>query len=275
MTRLNGVQYTRCSPASRGSRIGVDCADTLDGGPLLAAMSPLRCVHAGSRRPTLSVRDLRRGAVMPAERVAGRVRGLHGTREQQHQRPRRSGSQDGGVQLHGRQCARRAAHREGAARRRVPAWWAGATSRIKLRSNNSNRGDKPCPDSSRRSSAWPAASRMSLAFTSSASACEPSPGRQPIRVSVGADGKPVVSPDVVQCLRRRDHPLGLQWLGGQAVRGGFHERGRLPFSWEKQTGATVEGTIKSDAVKDNKPTPYDYNVSFDSQASDPRIIVDP
>ena len=54
MTRLNGVQYARCPPDCGGSRIGVDCADTLEGVPVWAAMSPLRCVQAGVNRVTLS-----------------------------------------------------------------------------------------------------------------------------------------------------------------------------------------------------------------------------
>ena len=33
MTLLNGVQYTRCPPAACGNRIGVACAETLDGVP--------------------------------------------------------------------------------------------------------------------------------------------------------------------------------------------------------------------------------------------------
>ena len=116
---------------------------------------------------------------------------------------------------------------------------------------------------------------MSLVFTSSASACEPDPGRQPIRVSVGADGKPVVSPEEVRaCVGETIRWVFNGWAAKQfAVE--FTSAEDSPFSWGRQTGATVEGTIKTDAVKDNKPTPYSYNVSFDSQASDPRIIVDP
>ena len=116
---------------------------------------------------------------------------------------------------------------------------------------------------------------MSLVFASSASACEPDPGRQPIRVSVGSDGLPVVSPDEVRvCVGETVRWVFNGWAAKQfAVE--FMSAGDSPFDWAKQTGATVEGTIRSDAVKGNKPTPYSYNVSFDSQASDPRIIVDP
>jgi plastocyanin len=117
---------------------------------------------------------------------------------------------------------------------------------------------------------------MSLAFMSSASAaCKPDPGRQPIRVSVGGDGKPVVSPEEVRaCVGETIRWVFNGWAAKQfAVE--FTSAEDSPFDWAKQTGATVEGTIRTDAVKGDKPTGYDYNVSFDSQASDPRIIVDP
>jgi plastocyanin len=112
---------------------------------------------------------------------------------------------------------------------------------------------------------------MSLALTSNASACEPSPGRQPIRVSVGQDGKPAVSPEEVHaCVGETIRWVFNGWAAKQfAVE--FTSAEESPFSWGTQTGATVEGTIRSDAAK----KPYPYNVSFDSQASDPRIIVDP
>jgi plastocyanin len=116
---------------------------------------------------------------------------------------------------------------------------------------------------------------MSIAFVSNASACDANPGRQPIRVSVGADGKPVVSPDEVRaCVGETIKWVFNGWAAKQfAVE--FTSAEDSPFTWDKQKGATVEGTIRNDAVKGNKPTGYDYNVSFDSQASDPRIIVDP
>jgi hypothetical protein len=52
MTRWNGVQSMRCPPAAGGNSTGVACADTLEGGPAAAAMSPLRWLHDGSSRAT-------------------------------------------------------------------------------------------------------------------------------------------------------------------------------------------------------------------------------
>jgi hypothetical protein len=81
----------------------------------------------------------------------------------------------------------------------------------------------------------------------------------------------VVKPDEVHaCVDETIRWVFNGWAARQfAVE--FMSAEESPFDWAKQTGATVEGTIRSDAAK----KPYPYNVSFDSQASDPRIIVDP
>jgi plastocyanin len=115
---------------------------------------------------------------------------------------------------------------------------------------------------------------LTLALAASVSACEPDPGRQPIRVSVGDDGNPAVTPDSVHaCVGET-----IRWVFEGPAREfavDFTSADKSPFSWAKLTGATVEGTIKSGAAKGGKSTSYSYDVSFGSQSSDPKIIVDP
>ena len=50
-----------------------------------------------------------------------------------------------------------------------------------------------------------------------------------------------------------------------------------PFDWPDKSmkAASVKGTVKPDAVKNGKPTPYEYDVKLDGDAVDPKIIVDP
>jgi hypothetical protein len=115
---------------------------------------------------------------------------------------------------------------------------------------------------------------LTLVLVASVSACEPDPGRQPIRVSVGDGGNPVVTPDTVHaCVGET-----IRWVFEGPAREfavDFASADKSPFQWAKLTGATVEGTVKGGAAKGGKPTPYSYDVSFGSQSSDPQIIVDP
>jgi hypothetical protein len=104
--------------------------------------------------------------------------------------------------------------------------------------------------------------------------CKPDPGRKPIKVSV-VDGKPVVTPDTVSACQNET----LRWVfEGSAAREFtvlFTSAADSPFDWDRQTGATVTGTVRSDAAKDGKQTPYDYDVEVGGESLDPRIIVEP
>jgi hypothetical protein len=115
---------------------------------------------------------------------------------------------------------------------------------------------------------------LTLALATSASACEPNPQRPPIRVSVGTDGKPVVTPDTVNaCVDETIH-----WVfqgGAKEFAVSFTGADGSPFDWNERKGASVTGTVRPGAVKGQKPTPYKYNVEVDGKVLDPQIIVDP
>ena len=115
---------------------------------------------------------------------------------------------------------------------------------------------------------------LSLAFAASVSACEPSPGRPPIRVSVGANGDPVVTPDSVNACAGET----IRWVfqgGAKEFAVSFTGAEGSPFDWNEQRGASVTGTVKAGAAKDQQPTTYKYGVEVDGKVLDPKIIVDP
>jgi len=112
-------------------------------------------------------------------------------------------------------------------------------------------------------------------LATNADACTPNPDRGPIMVSAGADGTPVVEPDTVTaCVGET-----LRWVfrGSTAKEFAvaFRSAEDSPFDWDRQTGATVTGTVKAGAAKDNARTEYPYDVELDGQPMDPRIIIEP
>jgi plastocyanin len=112
-----------------------------------------------------------------------------------------------------------------------------------------------------------------LALSATSEACERA-DRQPIMVTVGADGMPEVDTD------------SLTVCEGDTVRWIFRGTARQfsilftsaedsPFDWKQQTGATVTGTVRQGAVKDGQQTPYKYDVKVGEKTLDPKIIVVP
>jgi plastocyanin len=116
---------------------------------------------------------------------------------------------------------------------------------------------------------------LALATTlpTSADACERT-SRRPIMVSVGADGLPAVDADAVTVCEGDT----VRWVFKGAARDfaiSFTSAADSPFDWDRQTGATVTGTVKPGAAKDGQRTPYKYDVQVDGKTLDPKIIVDP
>lgn len=116
---------------------------------------------------------------------------------------------------------------------------------------------------------------LALATTlpANADACERT-SRRPIMVSVGADGLPEVDADAVTVCEGDT----VRWVFKGAARDfaiSFTSAADSPFDWDRQTGATVTGTVKPGAAKDGQRTPYKYDVQVDGKTLDPKIIVDP
>jgi len=112
-----------------------------------------------------------------------------------------------------------------------------------------------------------------LPLAASADNCVPTPGREPIRVSVGTDGTPAVSPETVTACEGET----LRWV----FQGGAREFAILfvsaedsPFDWSSRRGATVSGTVKAGAAKGEQKTEYKYDVEVDGKVLDPRIIIE-
>ena len=113
------------------------------------------------------------------------------------------------------------------------------------------------------------------ALAANAGPCVPNPDRGPIMVSAGADGSPVVEPDTVKaCVGET-----LRWVfrGSTAKEFSvaFRSAEDSPFDWDRQTGATVTGTVKQGAARNNERTEYDYDVEIDGPPMDPKIIIEP
>jgi plastocyanin len=115
---------------------------------------------------------------------------------------------------------------------------------------------------------------LALAFASNATACESADKKPKIKVSV-ENGKPVVDKDPLRvCVGDEVHWV---FTGSEAkeFKVKFASEADSPFDWPEKKGASVEGTVKTDAVKDGKATPYTYDVQLEGATLDPKIIVDP
>lgn len=105
--------------------------------------------------------------------------------------------------------------------------------------------------------------------------CAPKPGREPIRVHVGDDGKPKVSEDPASFCRNETVRWVFSGPGGKEFSIIFRSEDGTPFDWDRQTGNTVQGKVRGDAVKDDQPTSYKYDVEIDGVPLDPVIIIEP
>jgi len=113
---------------------------------------------------------------------------------------------------------------------------------------------------------------LALGFAANADACDPK-GKVKIKVKVDDAGQPVVDKDTVSaCVGDTIHWV---FAGSKEFKVQFTGDEGSPFDWSDKKGASVEGTVKADAVKDNAPTPYKYDVEIDGKVLDPKIIVDP
>ena len=113
---------------------------------------------------------------------------------------------------------------------------------------------------------------LALGFAANANACESTGKKIKIKVKVDDAGQPVVNPDTVNaCVGDTVHWV---FAGSKEFKVQFMD-GDSPFDWADKKGASVEGTVKAGAARDNEPTPYKYNVDVDGKVLDPKIIVDP
>lgn len=114
---------------------------------------------------------------------------------------------------------------------------------------------------------------LAVALPAVADACERAP-RKPIMVSVGADGMPKVDPETLTVCEGDT----VRWVFRGAARDFsvlFTSADDSPFDWNRQTGATVTGTVRQGAVKGGQQTPYKYDVQVGDKTLDPKIIVVP
>jgi plastocyanin len=114
---------------------------------------------------------------------------------------------------------------------------------------------------------------MAVALPAVADACERGT-HKPIMVSVGADGMPKVDPETLTVCEGDT----VRWVFRGAARDFsvlFTSADDSPFDWNRQTGATVTGTVRQGAVKGGQQTPYKYDVQVGEKTLDPKIIVVP
>ncbi len=114
---------------------------------------------------------------------------------------------------------------------------------------------------------------LALGFAAHADACESTGKKIKIKVKVDNAGQPAVDPDTVNaCVGDTVHWV---FAGSKEFKVQFTGDEGSPFDWSDKKGASVEGTVKADAVKGDAPTPYKYDVEVDGKVLDPKIIVDP
>lgn len=122
-----------------------------------------------------------------------------------------------------------------------------------------------------------AACCLGLAWSALATAgdCQPKPGREPIRVHVGADGKPTVSEESVTLCEKETVRWVFTGAGGKEFSIIFRGAEGSPFDWDRQTGNTVTGTVRVGAAKEGNSTDYKYDVELDGEVLDPVIVIEP
>ena len=107
------------------------------------------------------------------------------------------------------------------------------------------------------------------AVTAPAGACEQRP-QPPVMVTVGADGTPVVDRDPIRACEGDT----IRWVfqgGARELSVIFRDDASSPFDWNRQTGATVTGTVRAGA---SERGPFKYDVEVGGRRLDPQIIVE-
>ena len=108
-----------------------------------------------------------------------------------------------------------------------------------------------------------------VAVTAPAGACEQRP-QPPVMVTVGADGIPVVDRDPIRACEGDT----IRWVfqgGARELAVIFRDDASSPFDWNRQTGATVTGTVQAGA---SERGPFKYDVEVGGRRLDPQIIVE-
>jgi plastocyanin len=104
--------------------------------------------------------------------------------------------------------------------------------------------------------------------------CVPDPGRETIKVAVGPEGTPVVTPESVTACEGETLRWVFQGADAKEFSVIFVNDDKSPFDWSRQSGATISGTVKSGAAKGGKKTEYKYDVDVDGKVLEPRIIIE-
>lgn len=106
-------------------------------------------------------------------------------------------------------------------------------------------------------------------LTATAEACERRP-QPPVMVTVGADGMPVVNRDPIQACEGDT----IRWVfqgGARELAVIFRDAANSPFDWNRQTGATVTGTVRAGAAQVGG---FKYDVEVNGRRLDPQIIIE-
>lgn len=119
---------------------------------------------------------------------------------------------------------------------------------------------------------------LGLSAAAGADVCPPSPAPKVVNIILGAHGKAAPNPDPVEACEGQT----IRWVfpsaghdpgtGEPAIDFGKVEKS--PFTWDRRTGATVEGTVKAGAAKQGKRTEYKYAFEFNGERYDPMVIVE-
>jgi hypothetical protein len=102
-----------------------------------------------------------------------------------------------------------------------------------------------------------------------AEACETRP-QPPVMVTVGADGMPVVDRDPIRACEGDT----IRWVfqgGARELSVIFTDADNSPFDWDRQTGATVTGTVRPGAAQVGG---FKYDVEVGGRRLDPQIIIE-
>ncbi len=110
---------------------------------------------------------------------------------------------------------------------------------------------------------------LAATLAGTAEACERR-NQKPVMVKVGTDGMPMVDRDpIVAC-----EGDTIRWVfqgGARKFSVIFKDPASSPLEWDRQTGATVTGTVR---LRASEVGEFKYDVEVDGRRLDPKIIVE-
>lgn len=108
-----------------------------------------------------------------------------------------------------------------------------------------------------------------------AGACESDKDKLTVEVMVGADGKPVVTPEKLHACPGDEIKWKFKGEGAREFAVEFATQADSPFDWWERKKEKVDKMLKGTVRRDAAPDDYKYTAYVDDEPKDPYIVIDP